>query len=220
MRISVIIPVFNEKGHLAEIIDAVESVPLDKEIIVVDDYSSDGARSILKYRKGIRVILHERNMGKGAAIRSGLKLVNGDYVVVQDADLEYAPAQFTDLLKPIDCGKAHIVYGSRILGRGEFLRASYLANRLLTMLTNLLYHSRLTDMETCYKVLPAGLLRNMGLVASRFEIEVEITCKLLRQGEPITEIPIHYRGRRKGKKIGARDGVQAIWNLVKWKFVK
>jgi glycosyltransferase involved in cell wall biosynthesis len=220
VRIAVIIPVFNEKSHLAEIIDSVETVPLEKEIIVVDDYSSDGARTILRYRKGIKVIFHEKNMGKGAAIRSGLNLVNADYVVVQDADLEYSPAQYTELFRPISEGRARVVYGSRILGKGEFLLASYLANRLLTLLTNLLYHSRLTDMETCYKLLPASLLRSMHLISSRFEIEAEITCKLLRHGERITEIPIRYRARKKGKKIGARDGVQAIWNLLKWKFRK
>lgn len=218
MRLSVIIPVFNEKSHLAEIIDAVEAVPLEKEIIVVDDYSSDGVRSILRYRKGIKVIFHERNMGKGMAIRSGLSLVTGDYVIVQDADLEYTPAQYPELFKPIAMGMTRVVYGSRILGRGEFLKASYMANRALTLFTNLLFHSRLTDMETCYKLIPANLLRNMGLMSSRFEIETEITCKLLRCGEMITEIPIQYRARKKGKKIGARDGIQAVWNLLKWKY--
>jgi dolichol-phosphate mannosyltransferase len=220
VRLSVIIPVFNEKSHLAAIIDAVEAVPLGKEIIVVDDYSSDGARSILRYRKGIRVIFHARNMGKGAAIRSGLSLVTGDYVIVQDADLEYTPAQYTELFKPIATGMTRVVYGSRVLGRGEFLKASYLANRVLTLLTNLLFHSRLTDMETCYKLIPADLLRNMRLISSRFEIETEITCKLLRRGEMITEIPIQYRARKKGKKIGAKDGIQAVWNLLKWKYFK
>lgn len=220
MRVSVIIPVFNEKSHLAEIIDAVEAVPLEKEIIVIDDYSSDGARNILRYRKGIKVILHERNMGKGMAIRSGLTLVNGDYVIIQDADLEYTPAEYTELLRPITEGRTRVVYGSRILGNGEFLKASYFANRVLTLLTNLLFHSCLTDMETCYKLLPTDLLRSMHLISSRFEIETEITCKLLRRGEMITEIPIQYRGRKKGKKINAGDGVQAVWNLLKWKCFK
>lgn len=220
MRISVIIPVFNEKSHLAEIIDAVEMVPLKKQIIVVDDYSSDGAREILRYRKGIKVILHEKNMGKGAAIRSGLIQVNGDYVIIQDADLEYTPAEYTKLITPVIEGRARVVYGSRILGKGEFLKASYLANRVLTLLTNLLFHSRLTDMETCYKLLPAGLMRSLQLVSSRFEIETEITGKLLRSGERIMEIPIRYQARKRGKKIGVKDGIQAIWNLMRWKYFK
>lgn len=220
MRISVIIPVFNEKSHLAEIIDAVEMVPLKKQIIVVDDYSSDGAREILRYRKGIKVILHEKNMGKGAAIRSGLIQVNGDYVIIQDADLEYTPAEYIKLITPVIEGRARVVYGSRILGKGEFLKASYLANRVLTLLTNLLFHSRLTDMETCYKLLPAGLMRSLQLVSSRFEIETEITGKLLRSGERIMEIPIRYQARKRGKKIGAKDGIQAIWNLLRWKYCK
>jgi glycosyltransferase involved in cell wall biosynthesis len=218
VRISVIIPVFNEKSHLAEIIDAVEMVPLKKQIIVVDDYSSDGAREILRYRKGIKVILHEKNMGKGAAIRSGLIQVNGDYVIIQDADLEYTPAEYTKLITPVIEGRARVVYGSRILGKGEFLKASYLANRVLTLLTNLLFHSRLTDMETCYKLLPAGLMRSLQLVSSRFEIETEITGKLLRSGERIMEIPIRYQARKRGKKIGVKDGIQAIWNLMRWKY--
>jgi glycosyltransferase involved in cell wall biosynthesis len=220
VRISVIIPVFNEKSHLAEIIDAVETVPLEKQIIVVDDYSSDGAREILRYRKGIKVILHEKNMGKGAAIRSGLTQVNGDYVIIQDADLEYTPADYPRLIRPVIEGRARVVYGSRILGKGEFLKASYLANRVLTLLTNLLFHSRLTDMETCYKLLPAGLMRSLQLVSSRFEIETEITGKLLRSGERIMEIPIRYQARKRGKKIGAKDGIQAIWNLLRWKYCK
>jgi glycosyltransferase involved in cell wall biosynthesis len=220
VRISVIIPVFNEKSHLAEIIDAVEMVPLKKQIIVVDDYSSDGAREILRYRKGIKVILHEKNMGKGAAIRSGLIQVNGDYVIIQDADLEYTPAEYTKLITPVIEGRARVVYGSRILGKGEFLKASYLANRVLTLLTNLLFHSRLTDMETCYKLLPAGLMRSLQLVSSRFEIETEITGKLLRSGERIMEIPIRYQARKRGKKIGVKDGIQAIWNLMRWKYFK
>ena len=142
MRISVIIPVFNEKNHITEIIEAVEAVPLEKEIIVIDDCSSDGTRNILKTRKGIKTILHDRNMGKGAAIRSGLSLVSGDYVVIQDADLEYTPQEYVKLLKPIEEGETRVVYGSRILGKGEFLKSSYIANRVLTLLTNLLFHMR------------------------------------------------------------------------------
>jgi glycosyltransferase involved in cell wall biosynthesis len=220
VRISVIIPVFNEKNHITEIIEAVEAVPLEKEIIVVDDCSSDGTRNILKSRKGIKTILHDRNLGKGAAIRSGLSLVAGDYVIIQDADLEYSPQEYVKLVKPIEDGVTRVVYGSRILGKGDFLKSSYIANRVLTLLTNLLFHSHLTDMETCYKLLETKLLRRLNLTAARFEIEPEITCKILRGREHIVEIPISYKGRTKGKKIGPKDGIQAIWNLLKWKWVR
>jgi glycosyltransferase involved in cell wall biosynthesis len=220
VKLSVIIPVYNESNHIEEIIAAVKAVPVEKEIIVVDDFSTDGTRQFLKGKHGITVLLHDRNMGKGAAIRSGLKAATGDFVIIQDADLEYSPQDFTRLLRPIEDGKTRVVYGSRFLGKGEFLTASYFANRTLTLLTNLLFDSRLTDMETCYKLVQTGLLRSLGLGSARFEIEPEITCKILKKGEKIWEVPITYRGRRRGKKIGPKDGVQAVWNLVKWKFVK
>lgn len=218
MKLSVIIPVYNERGYILEIIAAVQAVPVQKEVIVVDDGSTDGTRDLLKNGQGFTVILHDRNSGKGAAIRSGLAAVTGDVVVIQDADLEYSPQDYGTLLKPVKEGKTRVVYGSRILGQGEFLTASYFANRTLTLLTNLLFGSRLTDMETCYKVIQADLLQSLELVSSRFEIEPEITCKILKKKERIVEVPITYRGRTRGKKIGPKDGVQAIWNLLKWKF--
>ncbi len=218
MKLSVIIPVYNERGYILEIIAAVQAVPVQKEVIVVDDGSTDGTRDLLKNGQGFTVILHDRNSGKGAAIRSGLAVVTGDVVVIQDADLEYSPQDYGTLLKPVKEGKTRVVYGSRILGQGEFLTASYFANRTLTLLTNLLFGSRLTDMETCYKVIQADLLQSLELISSRFEIEPEITCKILKKKERIVEVPITYRGRTRGKKIGPKDGVQAIWNLLKWKF--
>jgi glycosyltransferase involved in cell wall biosynthesis len=220
VKISVIIPVYNERNHTNDVIKAVEAVPLNKEIIVIDDCSSDGTRNILEKRQGIKLILHGKNMGKGAAIRSGLKFVTGDCVIIQDADMEYSPKDYIQLLQPVTEGKTRVVYGSRILGKGEFMMASYFANRVLTLFTNLLFHSRLTDMETCYKLLRTGLLRSLKLTSSRFEVEPEITCKILKKGERIVEIPIKYKARRKGKKIGAKDGVQAVWSLLKWKFVR
>ena len=220
MKLSVIIPVYNERKHIGQIIAAVKAVSVNKEIIVVDDFSTDGTRQFLKGKHGISVIMHDRNMGKGAAIRSGLKAATGGMVIIQDADMEYSPQDYTGLLKPIEDGKANVVYGSRFLGRGEFLTASYYANRTLTLLTNLLFGSRLTDMETCYKLVRTDLLRSLGLISSRFEIEPEITCKILKKKEKIVEVPITYKGRARGKKIGPKDGVQAIWNLLKWKFVK
>lgn len=213
-------PVYNERNHTSDVINAVEAVPIDKEIIVIDDYSSDGTRDILKNREGIELILHRKNMGKGAAIRSGLESVTGDFVIIQDADMEYSPQDYIQLLKPVTEGKTRVVYGSRMLGKGEFMKASYFANRVLTMLTNLLFHSRLTDMETCYKLLRTSLLRSLNLTSSRFEVEPEITCKILKKGERIVEIPITYKARKKGKKIGAKDGVQAVWSLLKWRFVR
>jgi len=220
MEVTVIIPVYNEKDNIEAVIDAVKSVGIAQEIIVVDDFSVDGTRELLKTKKDIKTIFHDENMGKGTAIRNGLKNATGDIIIIQDADLEYSPKQYPQLIKPIKDRKTHVVYGSRILGNGNFLKRSYYANRFLTLMTNVLFNSHISDMETCYKVMKTELMRNLQLISSRFEIEPEITCKILRRGEKIVEIPITYTGRRKGKKIGVRDGIQAIWNLIKWKFKK
>jgi len=220
MAVTVIIPVYNEKNNIETIIRLVERVGLAQEIIVVDDFSVDGTRDLLRKRKGIKTIFHEWNRGKGAAIRSGLQIASGDVVIIQDADLEYSPEQYPQLLRPIEEKRTSVVYGSRILGKGSFLKSSYFANRFLTLLTNILFSSYISDMETCYKVIRTELLRDLHLISSRFEIEPEITCKILKRKEKIVEIPISYTGRRKGKKIGVKDGIQAIWNLVKWKFKK
>lgn len=220
MEVTVIIPVYNEKNNIETIIRLVERVGLAKEIIVVDDFSLDGTRDLLRKRKGIKTVFHDKNRGKGAAIRSGLQIASGDVIIIQDADLEYSPEQYPQLIKPIKEKRTSVVYGSRILGNGSFLKSSYFANRFLTLLTNILFSSHISDMETCYKVIRTELLRDLHLISSRFEIEPEITCKILKRREKIVEIPISYTGRRKGKKIGVKDGIQAIWNLVKWKFKK
>ncbi|MGB3479778.1 MAG: glycosyltransferase family 2 protein [bacterium] len=220
MEVTVIIPVYNEKDNINAVIDVVKSVGIAQEIIVVDDFSVDGTRDFLKKRKGIKTIFHEKNRGKGAAIRSGLQIASGDIVIIQDADLEYSPKQYSQLIKPIKEKRTNVVYGSRILGKGSFMKSSYFANRLLTFLTNVLFGSHISDMETCYKVIKTELLRDLHLISSRFEIEPEITCKILKRREKIIEIPISYTGRKKGKKIGVKDGIQAIWSLVKWKFKK
>jgi glycosyltransferase involved in cell wall biosynthesis len=218
--LSVIIPVYNERDNIERIINAVKSVDIRKEIIIVDDFSTDGTRDYLRGLTDIRVIFHVKNMGKGAAIRTGLKYANGDVVIIQDADLEYSPDDYPKLLEPIKKGLTKVVYGSRILGKGKFLKKSYFANRILTLLTNLLFKGHITDMETCYKMVDRRVMLSLNLVSSRFEIEPEITCKLLRKGIKIFEIPISYAGRKEGKKIGVKDGIQAIWNIVKWKIIK
>jgi len=220
MEVTVIIPVYNEKDNIDTVIDNVKSVGLAQEIIVVDDFSNDGTRELLKDKKDLKTVFHDVNMGKGAAIRSGLKNATGDIIIIQDADLEYSPKQYFQLIKPIKERKTRVVYGSRILGKGNFLKTSYYANRFLTLMTNVLFCSHITDMETCYKVMTTELMRNLQLVSSRFEIEPEITCKILKRREKIIEIPIKYTGRKQGKKIGLKDGIQAIWNLIKWKFKK
>lgn len=220
MELSVIIPVYNEADNIKRILSAVENVKINKEIIVVDDFSTDGTREFLRKKQGIKLVFHKKNMGKGTAIRSALKIVSGDFVIIQDADLEYSPNQYTRLFKPIKENSTKVVYGSRILGKGVFLKSSYYANRFLTLLTNVLFNGHITDMETCYKMIETKLLKNLNLTSSRFEIEPEITCKILKRKEKIVELPITYKGRKKGKKIGVKDGIQAIWNLIKWKLKK
>ncbi|MEO0095279.1 MAG: glycosyltransferase family 2 protein [candidate division WOR-3 bacterium] len=218
--LSIIIPVYNEMDDFERLIQVVKSVDVKKEIIIVDDYSTDGTRNYLKKITDAKVIFHEKNMGKGSAIRTGLKYAEGDVVIIQDADLEYSPTDYPRLLEPILRGQTKVVYGSRILGKGKFLKKSYFANRVLTLLTNLLFKGHITDMETCYKMIDRNLMLSLNLVSSRFEIEPEITCKLLRKGIKIFEIPISYYGRTAGKKIGVKDGIQAIWNIVKWRIRK
>ncbi len=217
MTLSIIIPVYNELDNIEKLINAVKAVNIKKEIIIVDDSSTDGTRDYLKKITDAKVLFHDKNLGKGAAIRTGLKYATGDVVIIQDADLEYSPGDYPKLLEPIILGKTKVVYGSRILGKGKFLKKSYFANRVLTLLTNLLFKGHVTDMETCYKMIDRRLMLSLNLVSSRFEIEPEITCKLLRKGIKIFEVPISYHGRTAGKKIGVKDGIQAIWNIVKWK---
>jgi glycosyltransferase involved in cell wall biosynthesis len=218
VKLSVIIPVYNEVDHIEQVLSAVQSVHIPKEIIVIDDCSQDGTTRVVRNYPDIKMLFHQINRGKGAAIRSGLTITSGDYVIIQDADLEYSPEQYGLLLEPLEAKQTRVVYGSRMLGKGTFIRSSYYANRLLTLLTNILFGSHLTDMETCYKVIDTALMKSLNLVSSRFEIEPEVTCKLLKRREKIVEVPITYEGRKKGKKIGIKDGIQAIYNVLKWKF--
>ncbi len=220
LTLSVIIPVYNEIKNIEKLVETVRAVNVKKELIIVDDFSTDGTRDYLKNLQGLKILFHSRNMGKGSAIRTGLNSVTGDVVVIQDADLEYSPGEYPKLLAPIIAGKTKVVYGSRMLGKGKFLKKSYFANRVLTLLTNILYHGHITDMETCYKMIDRRLMQGLNLVSSRFEIEPEITCKLLKKKIKIYEVPISYTARKEGKKIGVKDGIQAIWNIVKWKIRK
>lgn len=214
--LSVIIPVFNEEASIIGLIERVRSVPLTKEIIVVDDCSQDRTPELLRTIPDIKLLTHSRNQGKGAAIRTGLKYAQGKFVIIQDADFEYDPNDYPRLIAPFADKSVGAVFGSRFRGRGKFLIPSLLANIFLSFLTNALYGSKITDMETCYKVIRRSLFQKLALVANRFEIEPEITAKLLRCRFRIVEVPIHYAGRTKGKKIGWRDGVAAIKSLIKW----
>jgi len=223
--LSVIMPVYNERETLSEILARVRAVDLPKEIVVVDDGSTDGTREILREeeQKGdLKVLYHRVNMGKGAAVRTGLEHATGDFIIIQDADLEYDPRDYPKLLKPLLEGEAEVVYGSRFMDFGKsmfFLQA--LGNRIVTMFTNLLYGTALSDMETCYKVFKAEVIKSIPLCSRRFELEPEITAKLLKRGYHIQEVPISYQGREyhQGKKLTWRDGIKALWTLIKFRFV-
>lgn len=217
LKCNIIVPVYNEKDTILGIINSVKFVKIDKEIIVVDDFSTDGTREILRNLEDVKVIYHNRNKGKGTAIRTALKHITGDIVIIQDADFEYDPNDYPRLIKPITEGKTEVVYGSRFKGNGNFLPMSFLANKFLTFLTNFLYGSRISDMCTCYKCLKMDVIKKLNLKAKRFEIDPEITSKLLKSRYRIYEVPISYSGRRKNKKIGFRDGVQAVWCLFKYR---
>jgi len=222
--LSVVMPAFNEVATIDEIVRRVMAVPVRIQLIVVDDGSTDGTRDLLAQLQrelGFTLILQPRNMGKGAALRRGFDEVRGDLVVVQDADLEYSPEEFPALIELICGGRADVVYGSRFLGRHRvFLFTHYAGNRLLTFLTNVLYNTMLTDMETCYKVMRTEVLRSMTLRSNGFGIEPEVTAKIFKRGYRVYEVPITYDGRgyEDGKKIGWRDGVVALWVLLRYRF--
>jgi glycosyltransferase involved in cell wall biosynthesis len=235
MKLSIVMPVYNERATIEEIIDKVRAadVGMERELVIVDDASTDGTRELLA-RHGssdcdVRVFFHESNRGKGAAVRTGIERTTGDIVLIQDADLEYDPDDYLELLKPIVEGSAQVVYGSRFLGRRYRLLGRdrvafplhYLGNRFLNALTNLLYRSALTDMETCYKAVAQPLLRGLDLRADKFDFEPEVTAKILKRGYRIVEVPIRYqpRGYSEGKKISWRDGARAVWILLKHRFV-
>jgi len=225
VKLSVIIPCYNEKDTVAEVIRRVRNVGLAHEIVVVDDGSTDGTRDVLtEIDRGddLKIIFHERNMGKGAAVRTGFKNATGDVFLIQDADLEYDPRDYAMLLRPIEEGISDIVYGSRFLGgpRKAMFFWNMIANRTLTFITNLLYNAILSDMETCYKVFRADIIRDIPLRSRRFDFEPEVTAKVLKRGHRIYEVPISYNGREwdEGKKISWKDGVIAFWTLIYYRF--
>jgi glycosyltransferase involved in cell wall biosynthesis len=225
-KLSVVMPVFNERNTIDEIIDRVLAVPIRIELIVVDDGSTDGTRERLlelQRERGFVLLLQPRNQGKGAALRTGFDRATGDIVIIQDADLEYSPEEYPQLIQLICLGRADVVYGSRFLGRHRvFLFTHYAGNRLLTLITNILYNTMLTDMETCYKAMRLEVLRSFRLQSNGFGIEPEITAKIFKRRYRVYEVPITYDGRgyEEGKKITWRDGVVALWVLVKYRFTE
>ncbi len=228
MKLSIVMPVYNEQATLREILAQVREVKLEdieKEIIVVDDGSTDGSRDILAAEAtagDLQIHYHEQNRGKGAAIRTAIEHASGELILIQDADLEYDPRDYPALIRPILEGRVAVVYGSRFLGpRKAMLFWHMVGNKLLTLTTNILYNAILSDMETCYKCFRADVIRNIPLRSRRFEFEPEITAKVLKRGHRIFEVPISYYGREvhEGKKISWRDAPIAFWTLLKYRFV-
>ena len=228
MTLTVIIPCYDEAPNIEKVLEMVEEVQLADEIIVVDDGSTDGSRDILKtieaeQRPHLRVIYHTHNQGKGAALVTGFKAATSDIILIQDADFEYDPREYPRLLTPIEEGRSSVVYGSRFLG-GERKAMNFLnmvANKGLTLATNILYNTILSDMETCYKVFRREVVTDMKIDARGFEFEPEFTAKILKKGIRIYEVPISYNGREwdEGKKIHWTDAPKALWALVKYRFV-
>jgi len=226
-KLSVIVPIYNERNTVVEVLRRMRAVDLpdgiEREIIVVDDGSTDGTREVLRQLADstVRIVMHDVNRGKGAALRTGFTHATGEYVLVQDADLEYDPEDWPKLLNPVLRGRARVVYGSRFTGeRRNMLLLHWIGNRFLSMTTNVLFNTTLSDMETCYKLIDRELVEEMNLQANRFDIEAEISAKILKRGVRIYEVPISYSGREfdEGKKITWRDGFSALYTLIKYRF--
>lgn len=227
MKLSVIMPVYNEKDTIREIVKRVLEVEFVHELLIIDDGSTDGTREILKKDieglEKVRIILKEKNEGKGSAVTLGIAEAEGDLIIIQDADLEYDPQQYALLMKPIEKGIADVVYGSRFLGaaRRPILFWNMVANKILTFVTNILYNNILTDMETCYKLFKKEVMDGVTIHAKRFDFEPEFTAKMLKKKARIYEVPIEFTPRpyEEGKKINAWDGVEALWTLIKYRFI-
>jgi glycosyltransferase involved in cell wall biosynthesis len=229
VKLSIIIPVYNEENNILEVISKVKRIELKnttKEIIIVDDFSTDNTKKILSELKdsSLKIFFHQKNHGKGTAIRTALKHTTGNIILIQDADLEYNPIEYEKLLEPIMENKTKVVYGSRLdairKNLKKMYKMHYLGNVLLTAVTNILYGAKITDMETGYKVFRREVIENMNLKAKRFDFEPEITAKILKKGYKITEIPIDFVGRKfnEGKKITWVDGIKAVFYLIKYRF--
>jgi glycosyltransferase involved in cell wall biosynthesis len=224
MDVSVIIPVFNERDTIFQVVQRVQQQPFEKEIIIVDDCSTDGTTQMLKqtdWPENVRVFFHQKNKGKGAALRTGIPHATKSITIIQDADLEYNPDDFGVVLKPILDGVADVVYGSRFLGiHRSFMLHHYIGNKMLTIMTNILYNNILTDMETGYKAFRTEIIQAVKIKSNRFDFEPEITAKVLKKGYRIYEVPIYYAGRdyAEGKKITWRDGFSAMWALLRFRF--
>ena len=226
-KLSIIMPAYNEKDTVLEIIKKVKAVNIPKEIIVIDDFSKDGTRELLKSLKDpkVKVIFHDKNYGKGHAIKTGIKEATGDIIIIQDADLEYDPKDYPKLIKPILEGKTKVVYGSRFPTKKErpsiLKNRFFMANRILTMASNVLFNAKITDEPTCYKVFSTPALKSINLRCERFEFCPEVTAKVRKKGYKIIEVPIKYypRSIEEGKKIKWKDGFQALWVLIKYRFV-
>ena len=229
MNLSVVIPVYNERETLAEIVQAVLATEMAYEIILVDDGSKDGTRDLYPQIEAlaptiIRVILHEKNLGKGGALQTGFRAATGDIIIIQDADLEYDPRDYPAMIRPIVEGKAAVVYGSRFRGGPSktMFFMNMVGNKFLTLMANILYNTILTDIETCYKAFRADVIKGIPIRSRGFDFEPEITAKVLKRGHRIYEVPISYNGREyeEGKKIRPwRDGPIALWCLIKYRFV-
>ncbi len=228
MKLSIVVPVYNEKNTILKIIEKVKALDIEKEIIIVDDCSTDGTCELLKEKLdgkySVRIFYHITNQGKGSALRTGFKNVKGEIITIQDADLEYEPEELKDLIKPITDGFADVVYGSRLSGgkpQRTYLFWHLVGNKFLTLITNLLYNTTISDMETCYKVMTKRVLDSLNLKSRRFNIEPEITAKIFKQHYKVYEMPISYYGRDylEGKKICWRDGFSAMWTLIKYRFM-